>query len=146
MIASFWWNNCDENRRIHWFSWNKLCLPKCEGGLGLHHFYAFNLALLTKQGWRIMLNPQSLVARVLKAKYFLSSLFMKTSVGLNASYYWRNLYASREVIKRDAWWLFGNGSTVRIWAHPWIVFPSSFCIFFPKPIDCPLEFVGELID
>lgn len=49
MIASFWWNNSDGDRRIHWLSWDKLCLPKNAGGLGLRYLYAFNLALLGKQ-------------------------------------------------------------------------------------------------
>lgn len=137
MIASFWWNNCDGNRKIDWFSWDKLCLPKSDEGLGLHHFYVFNLALLAKQAWRIMINPQSLLARVLKAKYFPYASFLEAPIGTNAS---------RDVIKWGARWQIDNGSNVRIWGDPWIDLPSFFRIFTPKPTDWSLEFMGELID
>ena len=41
---------------------------------------AFNLTLLAKQGWRIQQSPNSLIHRVLKAKYFMNS-FMDAQVG-----------------------------------------------------------------
>ena len=53
-----------------WLSWDKVCTPKEEGGLGFNKLKAFNLALLVKQGWRFQANTSSLVYRVLKARYF----------------------------------------------------------------------------
>jgi hypothetical protein len=38
--------------------------------LGFRDISAFNEALLAKQGWRLMTNPDSLISKVLKAKYF----------------------------------------------------------------------------
>lgn len=34
IMASFWWSNEEYKRRIHWLSWDKLCLPKEDGGMG----------------------------------------------------------------------------------------------------------------
>ena len=42
---------------------------------------AFNLALLAKQGWRIQQNPNTLVHRVLKAKYFADLTFKEAQLG-----------------------------------------------------------------
>ena len=48
MIGRFWWGQKSNERRIAWMSWEKLCLPKAEGGLGFRSLKAFNLAVLAK--------------------------------------------------------------------------------------------------
>lgn len=46
ILARFWWEDTEESRRIHWHSWENLCRPKLDGGLGFLSLYEFNLALL----------------------------------------------------------------------------------------------------
>ena len=48
LICKFWWGYKGEARKIHWVAWNKLCLPKSQGGLGSRDIENFNLALLGK--------------------------------------------------------------------------------------------------
>jgi hypothetical protein len=55
---------------MHWFAWWKLCYPKSEGGMGFRDFHSFNLSMLAKQVWRLVNDPESLCARVLRAKYY----------------------------------------------------------------------------
>ncbi|KAK4399546.1 putative mitochondrial protein [Sesamum angolense] len=69
MVANFWWHN-GETRKTHWISWRKLCKSKVQGGLGFRDLQAFNLAMLSKQLWRIISKPDSLLCRVLRARYF----------------------------------------------------------------------------
>ncbi|XP_062028333.1 uncharacterized protein LOC133744209 [Rosa rugosa] len=52
LCASFFWGDTNEKKKIHWRSWDKLCLTKKEGGMGFKNLYAYNLAMLAKQGWR----------------------------------------------------------------------------------------------
>lgn len=33
-MASFWWDENDEKKKIHWISWKKLCISKENGGIG----------------------------------------------------------------------------------------------------------------
>lgn len=44
--------------------------PKVKKGLGYYNLESFNLALLIEQIWRIITRPSSLIALVLKEKYF----------------------------------------------------------------------------
>ena len=64
MVSQFWWGQKKEEKRVARMSWEKLCQPKERGGMGFRDLKGFNKALLTKQGWRLQKNPQSLFARV----------------------------------------------------------------------------------
>ncbi|XP_050290016.1 uncharacterized protein LOC126728194 [Quercus robur] len=70
MIRKFWWGQVKNENRIPWLSWDKMCESKSNGAMGFKNLKLFNLALLAKQGWRLQVGHDSLVYRVLKAKYF----------------------------------------------------------------------------
>ena len=71
MIRKFWWGQRKDENKIPWLSWEKMCEPKSKRGMGFKSLKLFNLALLAKKGWRLQVGHDSLVYRVLKAKYFL---------------------------------------------------------------------------
>ena len=50
----FLWGRGKENRPIVWVSWEDVCKPKEEGGLGIIDIRKFNYALLAKWRWRFM--------------------------------------------------------------------------------------------
>ncbi|KAG8491718.1 hypothetical protein CXB51_015124 [Gossypium anomalum] len=74
---------------IHWCSWSNLCELKENGGLGYRNLATFNLALLTKQGWRLIENPTSLLAQTLKAKYHPNLDFLNSELGNLPAYAWK---------------------------------------------------------
>ncbi|GAU35403.1 hypothetical protein TSUD_160540 [Trifolium subterraneum] len=69
----------------------------------------FNEVLLAKQGWRIATQPTSMVAKVLKAKYFPKSHFLEAKMGNRISYTWRSILHSRWILKKGCYWTIGNG-------------------------------------
>ena len=75
MCAKFWWGQVRNGRKIHWKSWEKFTLSKKDGGMGFQNQRAFNLAMLAKQGWRLLHDTNSLVYKCLKSKVFSKNSF-----------------------------------------------------------------------
>lgn len=80
--------------KMAWLSWENMCSSKENGGLGFCDLKAFNLALLTKQGWHLQNNHGSLVHRVFQAHYFPCTVFLHAELGSKPSYAWRSIIAA----------------------------------------------------
>ena len=87
-MRSFWWGQMQQEAKIAWVGWKKMCKAKSLNGIGFRNLHAFNLALLAKQAWRILTNPSSLAAHIFKAKYFPFEDIMNASLGSSPSYAW----------------------------------------------------------
>ena len=124
----------------------KLCKSKLEGGMGFRNLQAFNLAMLAKQGWRLLSNPQSLIARIYKARYYPHGDVLNSKLGCSLSYAWRSIFQALEVIRKGTRWRVGNGRRIHIWEDKWLPTPSTYKVITPpKPInDFPM--VSSLID
>lgn len=95
----FWWNTGGEKSNINWMCWDRMAKHKSAGGMGFRNFRDFNVSMLGKQGWRIMTNPNSLVAKLYKARYFVNTDFLNASIGHNPSFIWRSILEARELLK-----------------------------------------------
>lgn len=94
--------------------------------MGFRDMEGFNFALLTRQGWRIMQDPDSLLSRMLKARYFPRTSFMEAKGGYQPSYAWRSLLKGRETLSLGLRWHVGNGAKIRAFVDNWIPRPPSF--------------------
>ncbi|CAN1164740.1 Uncharacterized mitochondrial protein AtMg00310 [Linum perenne] len=81
LMANFWWGQVGTTKKQHWISWSRLSLPKNLGGLDFKDFILFNQALLAKQCWRILQNPELLLSKVLRAKYFDGKTILQARAG-----------------------------------------------------------------
>ncbi|XP_062020747.1 uncharacterized mitochondrial protein AtMg00310-like [Rosa rugosa] len=100
LCAGFWWGDSEEKQKIHWQSWDRLCVPKMEGGMGFKNLHWFNLAMLAKQGWRILKNPNSLIARLYKAVYYPNGDFSNAELGDRPSFPFCSIWEARDVLLR----------------------------------------------
>jgi hypothetical protein len=74
----------------------------------------FNLAMLGKQGWRIMSNPYSLNACIYKARYFPRCNFLQSNLGHKPSCVWRSLCQSKFIMKAGSRWKIEDDNAISV--------------------------------
>ncbi|GMI83381.1 hypothetical protein HRI_002007400 [Hibiscus trionum] len=132
IAAKFWWQKSKEKRGIHWCDWSFLRKLKDSGGMGFRDLRKFNIALLAKQGWRLMSNPSSLVSRLLKAKYYKETNFLGSNLGNRPSFIWKSIWCAKGLLSLGLNWRIGSGSKVSIWDDPWLPVKENPRITSPR--------------
>jgi hypothetical protein len=108
-MYAFWWGDTEEQKKLHWFAWWRICIPMKIGGMGLRDLYSFNLAMLAKQVRRLVTNPDSLCAQVLKAKYYPHGDILKAGPKQGSSYSWQSIVAGLQSLNVDNWTYMESG-------------------------------------
>ncbi|KAG8484742.1 hypothetical protein CXB51_023731 [Gossypium anomalum] len=124
-----WWTNNKLAKGIHWNSWDFLFRPKCDGGMGFKNMFLFNKALPAKQVWRILSQPNCLLAKVLKARYYPSSDLLSAKIESYPSFTWRSICSARELMVEGLRgvqnleglvWRVGSDDQINIWNDYWL--------------------------
>ena len=144
-MEGFWWGDSEVQKRMHWMAWWKMCIPKKNGGMGFRDLHAFNLAMLAKQCWRLITNPDTLCARVLRAKYYPHGDLLKVGPKSGSSFTWQSIIAGLSTFKRGLIWRVGSGRRINIWEDCWIPDSPSRKVITRKG-NILLRSVDELID
>uniref|UniRef100_A0A803Q693 RNase H type-1 domain-containing protein n=1 Tax=Cannabis sativa TaxID=3483 RepID=A0A803Q693_CANSA len=121
LMARFWWKSSwNQNKGISWMSWSRLVKQKFDGGMGFRSLRDFNIAMLCKQGWRLIINPNSLVRQVFKVRYYAHGEFLTAELGSNPSFIWRSLVEAQSVLKAGLRMWIGDGLSIRFVSDLWL--------------------------
>lgn len=90
-------------------------------------------ALLAKQIWRIMINPNLLVSKVVKGRYFPHTSILEAKKKQGAFWIWPSLHSSIGLLENGLRKQVGNDKS--IWKHGKSHHPQT----------CNLEYVADLI-
>ena len=94
--------------------------------MGFRDLRAFNLAMLAKQGWRMVQGNESLLYQCFKARYFLRSTFLEAKESPNCLYVWRSLMAAQPILQSDHCWRVGNETSINALKDWWLPnFPTN---------------------
>ncbi|CAN1788712.1 Putative ribonuclease H protein At1g65750 [Linum perenne] len=120
-IRNFVWGSTDTEKKTHLISWETICLPKSEGGLGIRCARTLNGAYMTKLAFLFFQNQSSLWVRILQSKYFKT-----TTTGLAPRYQasksaiWKGLSAEWDVMLRGSRAVVRNGKETQFWTTRWL--------------------------
>jgi ribonuclease HI len=103
------------------------------------------MAMLARQGWRMLTNPESLCARVLKARYFPNTSVLEATPAAGISYSWRSILKGIALLKEGITWRIGDGLSVNIWTDAWLARDGTRQPVTPRG-QCILTKVSELIE
>ncbi|XP_012832647.1 PREDICTED: uncharacterized protein LOC105953522 [Erythranthe guttata] len=113
LFRKFLWGKI-EGPGINWVSWEKICRPKAEGGLGFRSLIDMKNILAAKLAWRV-LEGKSLWARFARAKY--GDKF-STPAPLHSTIIWRNLHVHFQILDSHCRWIVGKGH-IDFWRDRW---------------------------
>jgi hypothetical protein len=94
--------------------------PKFAGGLGFRDIELFNLALLAQQAWRLLQNPETLNAQILKAVYYPNTDLLNASLGAHPLQVWRSILEGRDIMLPGLVRRIGIGEQTRACDENWL--------------------------
>ena len=121
-VRFFLWGSTAESRKPHLIPWNRVAIPKSDGGLGIRQATNMNKALIAKLGWRLLHDDSSLWARVLRKKYKVGDVrdgaWLVSKSGWSPT--WRSVIAGlRDVVIPGMSWVLGDGCKINFWRDRW---------------------------
>ncbi|KAL0430830.1 UNVERIFIED_CONTAM: putative mitochondrial protein [Sesamum radiatum] len=81
---------------------------------------------ICKKVWRILKNPDTLLSKILKGRYFARGSIFEARLGFNRSSTWRSIWRTIPLVKAGCRWRVGDGSNIQIWRDQWLPRPYSF--------------------
>ena len=107
---------------------------------------AFNLAMLAKQGWRLLRDNNSLVYHCLEARYFPRYHLFDAKESPNCSFTWKSIVVALPILKSRCCWRVGSGHSIRVIRDKWIPnYPTNSPMLLVKD-EVREVTVAELID
>ncbi|KAL0288047.1 UNVERIFIED_CONTAM: Retrovirus-related Pol polyprotein from type-2 retrotransposable element R2DM [Sesamum radiatum] len=128
-------------------SWQRVCRPVSEGGLGIRDIQALNKGLMSRHLWRIVMHDRTSIWVTWILQYRLQDYSIWTIRARSGTWGWRKLIRLREALRPYIRYHVGDGTSFSLWHDPWhaggpliLQFPSE-----PRhtsiPISAPLSTV-----
>eukprot|EP00253_Pinus_taeda_P015484 PITA_15484 len=124
---NFLWGSSGPNRKWALVKWEKACLPKIGGGIGLRDPEHSNMIMGAKIWWKWLSYPGTQWAQIWTAKYAnnlpLEECIRMTEIS-KGSAIWNSALLNRDLIQKHSFWEVKNGCVACFWTDSWQQFPS----------------------
>ncbi|GKE05253.1 hypothetical protein Tco_1397271 [Tanacetum coccineum] len=119
LMRGFLWCQGDMRKGKAKVSWEVVCLPKNEGGLGLRRLELFNKALMVTHIWNLLLKKESLWVKWIHEYKLRGRHFFEVPYSGNMTWGWRKFLQLRLLIRDHVIYHLGDGATCSLWFDRW---------------------------
>lgn len=134
----FFWGIKENESKIVWVNWQKVCSSKSSGGLGLGRLKDKNMSLLGKWKWRFCNEDDALWQRVIKEIYGPHGGFESNNSSIMCSGVWQSIVSNCKDIelldipfKKSMIKEVSSGSQTQFWSDIWCKEGKKLMEFFP---------------
>ncbi|XP_022030699.1 uncharacterized protein LOC110931622 [Helianthus annuus] len=115
-------------------SWNTVCVPKYEGGLGIRRIGDVNKALISAHIWSILSKRESLWVDWVHSYRLRGKSFWACNTPSSCCWSWRKIIQLRPEMRSFVWAEIGNGLSTSAWFDSWSNIGPLFQFFTPRQI------------
>lgn len=129
ICSSFFWRGDTTRARGAKVSWDDICYPKREGGLGLKNLEKWNQVCILKNLWQVLINAGSLWVAWASQYSLKEATLWKVKARQNDSWSWQKILQLRDIARPHARWKVGDGSNISFWHDHWSDYSplSQYC-------------------
>ncbi|GJW13056.1 RNA-directed DNA polymerase, eukaryota, reverse transcriptase zinc-binding domain protein [Tanacetum coccineum] len=109
-------------------SWNVVCKPKDQGGLGIKNLSVWNEVLMIKHLRNVAAKKDTLWVKWIIVEKIKGRSIWEVQSDCNSSVGWKNILSLRDKAREHIWWKIGNEKSVNVWHDRWCLVspPSDF--------------------
>ncbi|KAK9078070.1 hypothetical protein SSX86_002127 [Deinandra increscens subsp. villosa] len=128
IMNKFLWTQSDSVKGKVRVSWDDVCLPKAQGGLGIKSLRVRNMALVSKLVWNIVTRKDNIWVEWIYAHRLKDRSFWGFPDKRDKCWSWRNIMKCRNVVWPHCHSQIGNGEKTSVWYDLWHPL-SPLCAF-----------------
>ncbi|GKD81131.1 RNA-directed DNA polymerase, eukaryota, reverse transcriptase zinc-binding domain protein, partial [Tanacetum coccineum] len=100
-------------------SWDKICKPKDQGGLGLKNLGVWNEVLMIKHLWNVAVKKDTLWVKWIYMEKLKDRSIWEAQCDDKSTVGWKNILSLKDKVRKHIGWKLGNGKSVNIWYDKW---------------------------
>lgn len=120
LCRNFLWSGQHDKRAIPLVAWEQICLPRCEGGLGIKQLKLWNKAALAKHLWKICKYKDALWPKWIHLNYIKGGSIWEMEIPQDSSWSLRKILQTRELFKNFIAVEVGDGRETLLFYDQWM--------------------------
>lgn len=120
LFRNYLWNGSSESKHMPVVAWDRITLPREEGGLGFLQMEIWNKAAFGKQLWKIIANKDCLWVDWAKEVYLKGNSIWEVKAKDSYPWTWRKLLQMRGMFKQHVIYNLGDGRQISLFYDNWL--------------------------